>query len=282
VSGDPAQAVVVSGHETWVLQKQRLTVLDGLSTLRTPPVTVDLDTSDPDSQPMLLLTDTSSGRLWIVNTGGTGEVVALDAFTLDREWGASTVGIGGAAVLDGRLYVISSGALIEFTNTRPRERAELPAGEFYGIATDPTHDRLLLVNAGFPTQLWSYRPGGKLTPVATLPFTKASLAVVAGRVWIGGYGNGGAVLERLDHTRAHPSPLADELGPGARIVAAGQHVVWVRDGDADSGGLWCVDAATGRAAQQWDVDGQAASVDGTAVVANSSGLLRLDLAGCRG
>lgn len=280
-AGEAALDVATIGGRTWTLQDGRLSVSGERGIERV--AYFGLDTSDDNGEPRLLV-DATAGVVWVVvEDVGVGQVTEFDASRLSELGSTRVPAIAGAAALGGRLYVVSDGRLVEITRTAPQHVvADLPDRRLFAVAADPAHNRVVLSDLGSPTHVWSYRPGSALAPVGgPLPFAKGSLAVAAGRVWVGGYSSDGAVLERIGPGRPLASPLAGQLGTGALVVGAGQHVVWVRSG-AGGDDLWCVDATTGRAVQHWSIQGQIASTGGTAVVATDSGATQLRLIGCRG
>jgi hypothetical protein len=117
-----------------------------------------------------------------------------------------------------------------------------------------------------------------------LPVGKGSIALVGDAVWVGGYSDSSAKLVRLDLSSLRPvvvSPLSDEVGPGARVVASGNRDFWVREGGGGDS-LWCVDAETGRSQQTWHVAGAVASTRHGALVGSSLGAYPLLLSGCTG
>lgn len=290
ISNTPALDVVMSGRTTWVLQSGRITVLDDLSSRRAAgSFTADL--SHPNSQPVLLL-DPAGAALWVVLEGSApGRVIEFDAFTLRQRRALTLNTIDSAAALGGQLYIASGPRLIDIApGAAPRVVAIPRTSGLVGVAADPTRGRLLLYDGGDPTHLWTYRPGGTLFATSRpLQFGKGSIAVAAGQIWVGGFGATSAVLLHLraasnspdDLTPVDTSPLTGGLGPGALIVASGQHVFWVRSG-AGGDDLWCVDAATGHAVQHWNIDGPVASASGASVVAASSGVFALRLGACAG
>lgn len=283
----------MSGRTTWVLQPGRITALDHLTSRRAVgSFTADL--SGPNSTPVLLV-DPSFGTLWLVIQGSSpGRVLEFDAFTLSQRRASTLDTIKSAAALNGHLYLTSGPRLIDIApDTAPRNITTGRASGLFGVIADPTQrtrPRLLILDSGFPSHVWTYRPGGNLTKTsAPLPFGKGSIAVAGGHIWVGGFGQTGAVLMQLaarasaphDLTPVGVSPLTDGLGPGALIVGSGQHVFWVRSG-AGGDDLWCVDADTGRVDQHWNLSGAVASTSGTAVIATQAGAAPLHLAGCAG
>jgi hypothetical protein len=156
------------------------------------------------------------------------------------------------------------------------------------IAVDRARQRLVLFDVA-ARRVVSYDPAtGALRRSPKLPIGKGNVLVDgAGRVWVGGYrfaGGGGAWLARLAPTTLQPidsSPLADQLGPGAVLVASGIRVIWVRSG-AGGDDLWCVDGRTGRAEQHWRIGGVVTSTAGTAAVDVVGRVQPLQLHGCAG
>jgi hypothetical protein len=104
---------------------------------------------------------------------------------------------------------------------------------------------------------------------------RRNVAVVAGQVWVGGYG---PRLVHLDPDTLQPagtSPVAQEVGPGA-AVWPGSAVVWVRNGGDE--GLTCMNPADGAALQRWrEVQGPVASTTGAALASQRAGAVWLTL-----
>lgn len=279
--------VWASGRQLWVLQAGHLTLLDDLTTLRVAGSFRAAATA-PNAKTVMVV-DPPFGMLWVVVEGGAaGRVLEFNAYTLEQSRELTLPAISGAAALRGHLYVTVGDRLIDIPRAEvPRAVATAPAGASFGsIAADPSRSQLLLIDSGSATGLWVWRPGQPLTMVPAPLAFKASIAVVRGQVWIGGYQQYGAVLLQLAGsatglTLAGSSPLTSRLDPGARIVASGQQVFWVRSG-AGGADLWCVDADTGLALQHWNVDGAVASATDTAVITTSTGARRLQLTGCPG
>jgi hypothetical protein len=245
---------------------------------------IDLDLRQPGARARLLLAADGS-TLWLVLEGVRhSEVLAFDAFTLVRRSGMEFPDISSAAVLDGHLYVISGGSLVDIPAAGSPHLVGTPTS-LVQVAADPGRSMLLLLDGGSPTNVSIYRPGADGTASSlALPLAKGSIAVAHGNVWVGGFGNTAAVLVRLNRTASGTtgaSPLATALHAGAVIVASGQRVFWVRDG-AGGDELWCVDADTGKVSQHWTVPGPVSSVAGTAIVGSAGHLEALHLTGCAG
>lgn len=272
------QDLAIVDGTTWQLYPDRLAAPGRVLEL--------LGQLDPNSSPTLV-PDPAHGVLWIVaETSGPGMALEFDAHTL-RQLRRYVLGtIAGAAVLDGRLYVVSGPYLVALGGTKPpRTVAVSPSTAFAGIAADPARDRLVVVDSEGPAHLWTYRPGGALDPIPVrLPVANGSLAVIGGQIWVGAYegGGGGAVLLHVTEPANGRPARVGEVGPDALMAGTGAGVVWVRGADPGSNALWCVDARTGRTLQRWDVEGQVASTTGLAEVATEDGLRRLALRGCPG
>lgn len=269
----------------WVLMRTALQAVDGTRVIRSVPVS-GLD--EPDSFPQLAVDD-QARRLWIVLEGGRdSRMIEFDARTLRRlrdvRWDQP---VQSAAAYLGHLYVSTDRGVADLA---PGAAAPNFIGGLYGavgpIAVDPTRHRLVMLDLGYPTDIWTYRPNhAPVEASQPLALGQPTVAVADGAIWVGGFAvSGAAVLERLDPVTLRPvaqSPLAEELGPGAVIVAAGSRVIWLRSGNGGDA-LVCADSARGRIEQNWDVDGAVASTSRGALIATDSGVIAPLLVGCRG
>lgn len=237
-----------------------------------------------------LVGDATAHTLWLVGYGSSPTtLLAVDTGTMAvRARVTLPQTVAAAAALGPDLFVVTDNAVLEVPlSGASAELGQLP-GRYLSIAADRTRHRLLLFDAESRRPV-SYDPTAHVLRTGPkLPFGKGELlADGAGRVWAGGYrftSGGGAVLVRLDARTLRPiatSPLADQLGPGAELVASGSDVVWVRSG-AGGDDLWCVDGRTGRAVQHWHLDGEVTSRAGTAVVDRVGTAVRLTLRACAG
>jgi hypothetical protein len=292
----PVLDVVVTPNRTWILQAGQLVAIPASGRIERVPIT-GLDFT-PVLDSVRLVPDLAAGRLWLVVLGTPGGPVIEYDLALQR---LRTVRPGppttSAAALDGHLYLAAEsdgsagiGDLAPGASVLSRIRAP---GVVTSLAADPSRSRLLalsLVDAGTSApgarvlQLW---PGRQLSASAqTLPFGKGGIAVTGdGAVWAGGYGAGGAVLVRVDPASLRTvtrSPVAPDLGPGANLVAAGTHTIWLRSG-AGGSALYCLDAHTGAGRQVWsNAPGRVGSVRGVAYLATGAAVVRLPLDSCAG
>jgi hypothetical protein len=196
-----------------------------------------------------------------------------------------------AAVLDGALYVTTNSGMMRIGRSDRPRRVPIPQhafqhyGDFGDVHADPTRHRVLFLTYEYSAHLESWSPTTGRSQVVRLGVANPTLAVVAGQIWLAGFRGATGVVERLDPRTLRPvasSPLADELGPGAVIVDAGNSSILVRSG-TDPGPLWCVDARDGRVRQRWF--GPSGPVTGSGrdlFVAASRAVQRLPVSGCPG
>jgi hypothetical protein len=279
--------VAVMGSRLYVLQVGRLSEID----LRTSRMVAHAAVGDfADGPALRLVTDPSGTRIWVVTVDiDPALIIEFDARTLTRMRSTGwEPAVHAATVLDGYLYLQSDGVVVLGPSDAEPHIVPALAHERGTIAADPMRHRLLVLRLGPPTHVLTYSRGGAvLQQPAVLDISKGDIAVVDGHVWLGGFGPAGAELEELDTTSFQPGPnntLFDYLGAGARIVARGQHVLWVRAGSGElTSAVSCVDATSGRELRSWfDVIGQVGSDVGHAFVADGSAVLPLQLGPCRG
>ncbi|MGH8962074.1 MAG: hypothetical protein ACRDWT_12955 [Jatrophihabitantaceae bacterium] len=152
------------------------------------------------------------------------------------------------------------------------------------VVADPSRGRVIAMDLGYPTELWTYRSGGKVVQSPhLLQLADGSISVVAGRIWVAGADGAVPRMLRLDPRTLTPmarAVLPTAFGTTASIVSTGSHVLWLRG--APAAALWCVDAGNGRAVQSWAVDGTVASSTGVAYLGTGVGVMPLPLSGCGG
>jgi hypothetical protein len=253
--------LAVVGDEAWLLQGELLSTFttdaDYLSRALAP-------LPESGEAPPRLFVDTSAHRVWVVaSTLRDATARAFDSETLAPVGTVYRHGpIFSAAALDGMLYFSADSGVFRFT---PGDELVLvAAGRDGELVADPSRSRVLLVRPGDPAQLASIPASGRVRNVA-LPTSLATgtLAVTgSGEIWIGGYAEEGAVLERLDPTTFQAltrSPIAFEAGSGVQIVASGTDDLLVETGEVPLE-LACMDGSDGRAVQTWPILTQVAAL----------------------
>jgi hypothetical protein len=288
VGTDEVLDAVGFAQHTWLLQPRRLI---GLSIAagrdRTAPVP-PLGSSASYGSPRLVL-DRSAAQLWVVLEGARhGRALEYDLWTLHRVRDVQLPAISSAAAMDGHLYLTARRQLVDVP---PRgavhaRRIHGIVGSLGPIAADPARSRLLVLDYSRQTHIWIYQPDrNQLRLAAALPFTKASIAITARAVWVGGFARSGAALWQLDVRSLRPrgmSPLSADLGPGAILLPGGADDVWVSSGGGP--GLWCVDGQTGVAEQNWPLAPTAVTANRRrAIVVSAGQAVALQLrGGCAG
>lgn len=279
--------VAVMGSRLYILQVGRLAEID----LATSRMIAQATIGDfADGPTLRLVTDPVRDRVWVVTVGMTPALITeFSGRTLARllatTWPSA---VRGAAVLDGYLYLQSEGVAVLAPNDRTPHTVTALANETGSIAADPLRHRLLIMHVGTSSRVLVYARGGPVRSTSgLLDVRSGDLAVVDGHVWLGGSGPAGAELEQLDPVTFAPgpnNPLFDFLGPGARIVARGQHVIWVRaTGGQMASALSCIDAASGAELRSWfGLGGQVGSASGAGFIADGAAVLPLQLGRCRG
>lgn len=285
LTSDPVNDVAAaSGHRVWVLQSGHLSLIGagaGVSAL--------LPVGRDEIGTARLVLDLAADRLWVVvEDRSPAHIVEFEALRLERLWDTYwDREIQSAAALDGRLYLATgSGIAVVAPGAQRPQLIGGPRLQAPALAVDPARDRLLIASSGSPTWLFTLRRGVTLHRIAQLGYVKVSLAVTgSGAIWAAGFRRHGAALQRLDPATLRPlvsARLADQLGPGAQVVAAGARSVWVRSGVGGDPRLWCLDAGGGRTLQMWTVGGNVASTAANAVIAAGGQARTMRLRGCRG
>lgn len=238
-----------------------------------------------------LAIDPVAHRIWIVVTDAPdSRMVEYDERTLtklrDITWRQL---VQSAVAYGGHLYVQNDFGVADLAPGARRPRFIAGLGGAVGpLAVDPTRQRLIAMDLGYPTDVWTYRPGRRPVEAAEpLDMSEGTIAVVDGAIWVAGHTDASrrAVLERLDPRTLRPVRRADArvFDPRAVIVGSGARVLWVQPGSG-SDLLTCVGAWTGRVEQHWRLPDVVAvtSGQGGALAAASGGVLGLILAGCQG
>lgn len=269
----------------WTLSGSRLSLVDGTRVVRSVALRgVRL----PSTSTPRLAVDPVTGAVWLVVSDAAPSLLIEydpDSLQVVRRMSWDQL-VHGAVAYRGHLYLATDLGTADLApdGRRPREIAGLGAGDG-PIALDPVRGRLIVMNVGYPTRVWTYRPGQyPLKASVALPLGGGTVAVVNGAIWVGGFSNR-AVLDRLDPTSLRPirKGAVEPFGPGAVIVAGGSNAFWVRPGNGTHM-LACVSARTGRIEQRWQLPDlvSVASQNGTALAATHRGAIGLVLAGCTG
>lgn len=286
-SAAQALDVVVDGNNEWVLSGRAITLMrDGERVATRSVAYLDLNTiSDP-----LLALDPARHVIWLVVANAVPtQMIEFDTNTLQPVATASwSQLVTGAAAVNGYLYLANDLGVAEMSpdTLNPRLVPGL-RGAMGPIAADPTHHQLIAADVIDPLGVYRYRHGQPpYESPMRLPMRQGSLAVADGNIWVGGYGEHGAMLFRLDPRTLHPvsGGRAPAYEQGAVVMSAGQHVIWVRSGDSASDLFTCVDAATGRIEQRFhlaDVH-RVASTAGAGAIATDQGVLPLTMRNCAG
>ncbi|HEX3337095.1 MAG TPA: hypothetical protein VHS54_11590 [Jatrophihabitans sp.] len=281
----PHTAVLIDGRSVVVLVHGRLRVQERasgrlLGQTRAP---------DPGTAGTVeLVTDPDTGLLWAVTANSVPTRIAayrLPSLRLVRQVSWVRLVVSAAAVA-GHLYVSTS---VGVADLAPGAATPEPVPGLYGavgpLVVDRSRHRIIAADLGYPTDVWSYRPGAvPQASSAPLRIADATLAVVGNRIWIAGHQGERAVLWRLDPaTLAVVDRARPVSGPRARLalVAAGADVIWLR-GSNDADRLFCADADRGALLQAWRVRGSVDSTSGLAYADTADGLRALALAGCPG
>jgi hypothetical protein len=237
-----------------------------------------------------VIADGRHHQVFVVSAhGDVTDVGWFDGGTLEQPGQSEVPGrFGGAALLDGLLYVsTSTGVVVVGAEPATAPYGPTPIRGAAALAADPSRHRLLVGHFdGAPPRIEAYRPGqARIQATAALPFRDGALAVVGGRIWAVGFGAGGAVLTQLDPRtlqRDDPSPLERRLGPGAVLVADAGDRLLIRDGPG-SPRLWCLDE-TGAVRHYWPAVSGTPVLTGSGVyvLAAGSALRHLASSGCEG
>jgi hypothetical protein len=231
-----------------------------------------------------LAVDPVAGRLWAWGCSPAAcgaRAYDLASLTPIRDVPVPEIQIFSAVPLAGELWVAAGGLYrIGAASTTP-EKITVVGSHAYGLAADPGRGRILVT--GLDSEgVMAIDPSLNLTRGGSpLGLGKSSLAVVAGQIWVGGYGSGETPrVVRLDPKTLRPvggSPVNQQVGPGA-ILWPGAGVVWVRAGGDE--GLSCLRPGDGAILRQWrEVQGPVASVSGTALAAHNGEAVWLTLGG---
>lgn len=287
VLGAEVVDLVLAGDREWKLTGRALSLLRDGQTVRS----VGLDFLQlPTSSAPLLAVDQSRDIVWLVVANAVPtRIIQFDSRSLrpieTLTWKQV---VYGAAAFDGYLFLANDLGLAEVTMSSMRPHF-VPGmrGAIGPIAADLVHHQLIALDESDPMAVWRYRHGQRPLEAPTrIPLGMGSLAVTDGQIWVGGYGPRGAMLYRLDPRTLRPvwDVSLPEFDPGAALIAAGRHVIWVRAEDRSSDLFACLDAVTGRIEQRFHLSGvdRVASTTRVGVVATGQGVLPLTMGDCAG
>ena len=272
---------------TWLLETRTLAQVSGTRVARS--IALRGLAVPPASVPKLAVDD-AANRVWVVLTNAAPtRMVEFDATTLQRVRDVTWAHlVEGAVALHDHLYLSTDFGVAELPPGAARPHYVLGlAGSIGPVVVDAARNRVITMDLGYPTDIWSYRPGESPQEAAMpIAMERGTVAVVGDTIWVAGrYESGRAVLLRLNPTTLQPmlrAPAREYRG-GAVLVGTGSRVLWLRSGG--SGNLLaCVDAATGRVEQRWQVlhVNAVTSTRAGALVATPSGVVGLVLSSCSG
>ena len=192
--------IAAVGPRVWALQGGALTLIDELHIRHTIRLTGG-ELQDVGSTAGLFV-DSASNGIWVIGEHArSGRMIEFDSETLARirdiRWSQP---VNNAAVLDGHLLLATDAGVADLApDARVPRLVSGLLGAIGPIAVDRRRDRLIILDLGYPTTVWTYRPG--TNPVQSsfnLPFANGTVQVASGAIWVGGFGGSGAVLDRLD------------------------------------------------------------------------------------
>lgn len=279
---DPVVDIALAGNRLYVLQTDRLNVIDARS--------LQVLTSTRMEQAFVggadrLVMDAWNGRGWIVRTGSSpARIIAFDAQSA-RVDDVVTVPspVRQAAVLDSDLFLAAATGVLRLKVGDSSAAVVRRTTTVFSLAADPVRDRLLVLDQ---RTLVALDRSGRTLDSAAVDVTKGTVAVTGSVIWLAGFGEHAAVLRQVD-----PASLqggrnrapADQLGPGAIVSAVGDRSLWLRSGGANSDVLWCRDISDGPLAAWWTLPGRIASDTGRAFVLSSGTVRSVALfTGCSG
>ncbi len=277
----PALDVAMVGDTAWILQDGTISVVNPHGGVLASVKITNAEFARRSGVAQLVV-DASGSTLWIYFPHlANSSVLRLDARTLDLQ---AVIPPGpaydSAAALDGTLYLSSHHRLLR---VRPGQRMPVAVSGIPpltgALVADPLRARLLVFEPERTgAQLVAIGSSGAVSTTALRqPVVKATIAVTgSGRIWLGGFGASGAILERLDPGTLQVSgfsSVVDAVGPGAVVVAAGRSDLLVTSG----GGaqlLWCVHDVDGTSGGSWNVNPEFAALTPAGALVIDGGQVR--------
>jgi hypothetical protein len=279
---DPAIDVALAGNRLYVLQTDRLSIIDArnLQVL----TSTHLDQSFVAGADQLVL-DAWNGRGWIVRTGtASARVVVFDAQSAQVDDVLTVPSpVRQTAVLDSDLFLAGADGVYRLRVGDATASLVHRSATVTSLAADPVRDRLLVLD---DRRLLALDAQGRSLAGTAVDVTKGTVAVTGTVIWVAGFGAHGAVLRQVDPTTlrggSNRAP-ADQLGRGAIVAAVGDRSLWLRSSSGTPGVLWCRDVTDGPLAAWWTLSGRIASDSGRAFVVNDGMVRSVPLfSGCSG
>ena len=255
-SDDPVVAAVVDhGHLTVIRTDSLVDLTSKGKVLVNRQISGD-DALGTEAPSVRLFVDRARDVGWAVSIlERQARVMTFDPTTMQpRRVTNNNFIVYDAALLDGRIYVATSEGIAWLATDGRSGHVPNVSGVVSSIAADTTRHRLLAVVSSAGNPLIAVTPSGHLETLAGLDAVKAQVAVVGNDIWLGGFAQRGAVLEKLDPRTLRPGVHLSTigLGPGAVFVGVGTHDLFVTSGAGDDV-TWCVDARTGVREDVFDI-----------------------------
>jgi hypothetical protein len=271
--------VLVSGDRLYILQPDKLQVVQGPRDRVIDSIGLVDEDVVPDGVGAQLVIDKPNARLWIVVQGvAPARLLEFDAATLrPGRRVMSPAAISAVTSMDGHLYLAGEAGMADLAHDAT-EPVPVPAvrGALSSVEADPARHRLLVLGASSSGTVSAVGDGRVTAQHDFGQLSKGRIAVVADQIWVGGYGPYGARLARLQPDTLAPvqiSPVAAKI-VGA-VVTEGVNIVWVSTGGL---GLWCIDPVSGLSLAVWPSGSSpVASRTGAAYVVDSETVRRLVL-----
>ena len=284
----PDTAVAETGDVRWELQRRNLSAETVVGPGHFARIfSLPRPFAASGGKPMVTV-DPVTGLAWIVLADRRPALLVQVSLGLARivrvvPWGTAVI---GAAAYAGHLYLSTGQGVADLAPHAAHPRRVSGLAEATGpVVVDPSRHRLIAIDLGPPTRLWTFGPHAAAVGVpGSLPLREATTAVVDGAIWILGRAGDGAVLERLDPATLRPVArprLPVRLSEGSVLIGGSGRALWL-SGPLPSDYLICADAETGAALQTWPMPGvgSVAARHGRALLAVGSRFREIKLGRC--
>ncbi|WP_375501906.1 hypothetical protein [uncultured Jatrophihabitans sp.] len=199
-----------------------------------------------DFAELQLVPDPAERTIWVVShgsadsNGGAGNVEGFSTTDLTRVSRASARSlIGGAAVLDGALYVLASGRLLRIKAGGTGFSAVVPVDP-HARSLVTAGNSLLFVEGGNSSAVGRWTPRGGVQRPVVLTTTDSSLAVVGSTVYVVGMRGGRDVLETLPDAGEFNSQEIPTGLTELQVVATGRSSLILLGSDEQGLELACI------------------------------------------